>query len=757
MKANPLKIWGFALLMMIVGVSKSYGAQGLFSNIRIHGNQRIETDSILAHLKLQPGVFYSEQEINQALRRLFSTSFFSDVSLKISGKELLVNVVENPLVNQVGFEGNKEIEDKTLGKELQLRPRQVYTLARLKHDTKRIQDLYRLKGYFAATVTPNLIRRDQNRVDVVFEIKEGNATSVSRINFVGNYAFDEAKLEEILMTKESRWYRWFTPHDNYDPARLSHDQELLRQFYLQNGYVDFRVKSAVAELSPDHKNFFITFTIEEGQRYKYGSIEILSDYPKINVKDLEPSLLMKKEQWYNAKDVEDTITALTDALGNQGFAFVDVVPSLDKKDEKNVVDLKFEIKEGPHVFIDRIFIKGNQRTNSDVIRRELRIQEGDAYNTSKIRDSERRLKNLGYFKDVKISKEAGDYPDRVHLSVEVDEEASTGSLQFSGGFSTSDGPLVGVKLEERNLGGRGQYISISTQVARRSQDYTFSFTEPYFVNRPLSAGFDLFKNSRSPQGLAYDEKTLGGRLRLGYELRKDLYQRLSYTLRNDELSSIESTASELLKKEKRKTVKSILSQTLIYDKTDNHTNPSMGYDIELTNTFTGLGGDGRNLNNILAARYFQPVFDNWTLAVSSSVGGIVKFGEHVRIADRFNLGGYSLRGFDFNGVGPRDKKTRDSLGGLYFWKASAEVLFPFGLPKEFGMKASVFMDMGCLFGHDFSSSLVNDSKKIRISTGVGLNFVTPIMGTVGVDFAFPILKSAEDKNRVFLLRFGPRF
>lgn len=749
----------FSNLCMVLITSAVLGAQLFaaqnFTSIRIEGNERVEKDSILAHMKLAPGTSYNDEDMNLALRRLFATNFFADVSIKVVGSELLVRVTENPLVNQVAFEGNKEIEDKILLKEIQLRPRQVYTLSRLKHDTKRIQDIYRFKGHFAATVTPNIIKRDQNRVDVVFEIKEGSATRVEKISFVGNYAFDEGKLEEVIRTKESRWYRWFTSDDNYDSARLAHDQELLRQFYLQHGYIDFRVKSAVAELTPDHKEFFITFTIEEGERYKYGDIKVASDYPKIDIKALESHLLMKKGAWYNVKEVDDTVTALTDALGDLGFAFVDVHPNLDKNEEKLTVGLVFEIKEGPHVFIDRILIKGNQRTNSDVIRRELRIHEGDAYSASKVRDSERRLKNLGFFKEVKINKEASNAPDKVNLIIEIEEEPSTGSLQLSGGFSTSEGPLAGVKIEERNLGGRGQYISLSTQIARRSRDYNFSFTEPHFMNRPLAAGVDIFKTINSSKGTAFDESSLGGRLRLGYELRKDLYQRLAYTLRKDEVSAIADTASRFVREEKRKAIKSTISQTLLYDKTDSQVNPTSGYDVELTNSFTGLGGDARNINNILSARSFHPFLENCTIALSASVGGIFGLGQRVRIADRHSLGGYSFRGFDFHGIGPR-ALNGDSLGGLYFWKASAEFLFPVGLPKEFGVKGVGFIDVGNLFGHKFPKNEVIDTSKTRVGAGFGVSMNTPL-GPIGIDVGFPVVKSKQDKTQTLLLRFGPRF
>lgn len=728
-----------------------------YREIVVHGNERVEEETILSHLQLSPGVDYDDQAMNQAFRRVFGTGFFSDVSFDEANGVLTVNVVENPLVNKVVYEGNSSIDDDLLKKDMQLKPRQGYTLARLKHDTKRIQDLYRLKGHFAATVTPNIIKRDQNRVDVVFVIVEGSKTSVNRINFIGNTHYSASKLEEIIQTKESRWYRLFSNDDNYDSGRLAYDQELLRQFYLNQGYADFRVKSAVAELSQDQKHFYITFTLEEGARYKIENTTVTSQIQKIDASTLNSCLTLSANDWYSAKEVEKTVDNLVEKLGDNGYAFVEIIPNLKKDEEKNTITIDFTVTESPNVYIDRIFIKGNHRTNSDVIRRELMLDEGDAYSTSKVKKSERNLKNLGFFKEVKINKVPADTPDKVNLVVDVEEENSTGALSLSGGFSTSDGPLAGVKIEERNLGGRGQSVYASVQVAKRAQEYQAGFTEPYFLNRPLAAGFDVFRFTSSPQGTAFDTKQTGFNLRMGYLLGQDLYQKWTYTLMKDQISGIAANASQFIREEKKDNIKSAITHQITLDKTDNRIDPSSGYDVTLSNTFAGLGGNVSHLKNVLGARYFYPIYSDWVFMLSASVGAATRVGKRVRIADRFSLGGYSLRGFDFAGVGPRDRTTGESLGGLYYYAATAELLIPIRVfPSDLGLKGALFTDIGSLFGTGFPANQIQESKALRAGSGFGFSVSTPL-GPIGVDFAFPIKKSKGDHERKVLIRFGPRF
>ncbi|MDH3234354.1 MAG: outer membrane protein assembly factor BamA, partial [Alphaproteobacteria bacterium] len=461
----------------------------------MEGTNRIEVETVVSYMLIKPGDPYDIARVNSSIKTLFATGLFSDVSFRREGDTLVVRVVENPIVNRVAFEGNKKLDDDDLLKEITLRPRTVYTRTKVQRDVKRLLEVYRGSGRFAATITPKIIQLSQNRVDLVFEINEGDVTGVRRIVFVGNKRFSDGRLRDEIQTEETAWWKFFTTQDTYDPDRLNFDRELLRRFYLGNGYADFRVVSAVAELTPDRKDFFVTFTIEEGERYKFGDIELRSAIKGLDVKSLQRNLTVKKGAWYDARKIESTIQKLTDAVGTLGFAFVEVRPLIRRDRAKQVITVVFLIREGPKVFVERIEIVGNNRTRDEVIRREMRLVEGDAFNTSKIRASRRRLRNLDFFKKVEISNKPGSSSDKTVIKVEVEEKA-TGELSLGAGFSTEEGALGTIGLRERNFLGRGQDISVAFTLSQRSTEADLRFTEPYFLDRNLAVGFDLFRTTR---------------------------------------------------------------------------------------------------------------------------------------------------------------------------------------------------------------------------------------------------------------------
>ncbi len=499
-------------------------AAGAIANIRIEGIQRIEPETVRSYLLLQPGDQWDAERVDRSLKALFATGLFADAKLTREGNTLLVRVVENPIINRIAFEGNSKLSDKDLNGEIQLRPRVVYTRTRVQNDVRRILELYRRRGRFAATVEPKVIQLSENRVDLVFEINEGPSTGVRSINFVGNHQFGDGTLRGVLETKESRWYRFLSTSDTYDPDRLTYDRELLRKFYLSEGYADFRVVSAVAELTPDRDGFVISFTIEEGERYHFGKVDVaikLKDLPRETVL---PLLTVQPGDWYDAEAVEHSIAVLTDALGNRGYAFVEVKPEINRNRDEHTIDIVFNVQEGPQVYVDRIDITGNVRTLDKVIRREFRLVEGDAFNTNKMTRSKERIKNLGFFKKVEVTNSPGSAPDRTVITVEV-EEQSTGELSLGIGFSTSDGPLADISIRERNFLGRGQDFRVGTVVSFRSQQVDINFTEPYFLDKNVAAGFDLFEVKTSPttnffSGITpvYQQFSYGGALRTGYQI-----------------------------------------------------------------------------------------------------------------------------------------------------------------------------------------------------------------------------------------------
>ncbi|HUT48020.1 MAG TPA: outer membrane protein assembly factor BamA [Alphaproteobacteria bacterium] len=724
--------------------------------IRVEGTNRIEVETVVSYMLIKPGDPYDIARVNSSIKTLFATGLFSDVSFRREGDTLVVRVVENPIVNRVAFEGNKKLDDDDLLKEITLRPRTVYTRTKVQRDVKRLLEVYRGSGRFAATITPKIIQLSQNRVDLVFEINEGDITGVRRIVFVGNKRFSDGRLRDVIQTEETAWWKFFTTQDTYDPDRLNFDRELLRRFYLGSGYADFRVVSAVAELTPDRKDFFVTFTIEEGERYKFGEIELRSAIKGLDVKTLRRNLTVKKGAWYDARKIESTIQNLTNAVGTLGFAFVEVRPLIRRDRANRAITVVFLIREGPKVFVERIEIVGNNRTRDEVIRREMRLVEGDAFNTSKIRASRRRLRNLDYFKKVEISNKPGSSSDKTVIKVEVEEKA-TGELSLGAGFSTEEGALGTVGLRERNFLGRGQDISVAFTLSQRSTEADLKFTEPYFLDRNLAVGFDLFRVTRDrTDESGFNLNTTGFRLRASYEIIEDLRQGWRYTIRNDVIRDLDSGVSSIILSEEGSSVTSAIGQTLTYDKRDDRFDPTEGYFLRLETDFAGLGGTQRYVRAKITAGYYQNLGNDLVLSFVGEYGIVHGIGKDVGLADRFFLGGNNLRGFERGGVGPRDGATDDSLGANQFYAGTVELTFPLGLPKEFGLRGRVWTDAGSAFGIDRTNSTVVDVRTIRVSAGVGVSWKSPF-GPVRLDIGLPLKKEGFDKTRLINFNFGARF
>jgi outer membrane protein insertion porin family len=748
---------GWILLALTPGLALAQaGRSAVVQQIRVDGTQRIDPETVQSYLLIKPGDEADAEKLDRSLKALFATGLFADVTLRQDGGTLIVRVVENPIINRIAFEGNRRINDEQLLTEVQLRPRVVYTRTKVQNDVKRILDLYRRSGRFAATVEPKVIQLPQNRVDLVFEISEGQITGVQRINFVGNQQFSDGRLREVIQTRESRWWRILSTDDTYDPDRLSFDRELLRKFYLANGYADFRVVSAVAELSPDREGFYITFTIEEGDRYKFRNIDLVSRLRDLNVDDLRKTITTESGDWYDADKVEQSITALTDAVGSFGYAFVDVRPRINRDREARAVDVTYEIQEGPRVYVERINIVGNVRTLDKVIRREFRIAEGDAFNTAKLRRSRQRVRNLGFFDRVEVTNVPGDAPDRTIVNVEV-QERSTGELSFGVGFSTADGALADISIRERNLLGRGQDLRLGFTLSQRRQELDLSFTEPYFLDKNISAGFDVFRITRDFQReSSFDQENVGFTLRAGYQITEPLRQTLRYTLREDTIENVAADASRLIKEQQGTTLSSIVGQELLYDQRDDRFDPTEGYYVRLINDFAGLGGDVTFLRNRLGAGYYYPVMPEWVASLTGELGYIQDFGDPIRIQNRFFIGGETLRGFASAGIGPRDITTGDALGGREYAIGSAQLTFPSGLPKELGIRGSFFTDFGTLRDPDTTGPEVVDVDSIRVSIGVGAVWRSPF-GPIRISVATPVLKEDFDETELFRFSFGSRF
>jgi len=716
----------------------------------------VEPETIRSYLLIQPGDPFDAERIDKSLKALFATGLFVDVAIRREGDGLVVKLVENPIINRIAFEGNRKLSDNQLLAEVQLKPRVVFTRTKVQSDVKRILDLYRRNGRFAATVDPKVIQLPQNRVDLVFEIDEGTSTGIKSINFIGAHQFSVSRLKEVISTRESRWYRFFSNDDIYDPDRLTYDRELLRKFYLAEGFADFRVVSGVAELAPARDGFYVTFTIEEGERYRFGKIDLVNELKDVKGDELKGLLTTKSRARYNADEVENSITRLTDALGNRGFAFVDIQPKVTRHPENRTIDIVYDVKEGPRVYVERINIAGNVRTLDRVIRREFRLVEGDAFNSAKMKRSQDRIKNLGFFKKVDITNAAGSTPDKTVINVNV-EEQSTGEFSVGVGFSTTDGPLADISIRERNLLGRGQDLRLAFTLAQRVRQLDFSFTEPYFLERNMAAGVDAFALTRNQQTQSqFDQTSVGGSLRVGYQITEPLRQTLKYTLRRDDITNVASTASFFIKEEAGSRVTSSVGQVTVYDRRDNRQDPTNGFYVQLANDVAGLGGDVRYGRTILTGGYFYSIAPQWVFSLLGETGAIIGINDTVRIEDRFFIGGDNLRGFATGGIGPRDTKTGDALGGRYYYTGTVQLGFPLGLPQELGITGRVFTDFGSLFGAVDTGPTVADISSLRLSAGFGVSWQSPL-GPIRLDLGLPVVRETFDKKEFFRVSFGTRF
>lgn len=730
---------------------------GIIEVIRVDGTQRIEPETVRSYMKVNPGDPFNPELLDQSLKSIFATGLFADVTLARAGDTLIVAVVENPIINRVAFEGNDRIDDETLENEVQLRPRLVFTKTKAQQDVQRILEIYRTSGRFGATVEAKIIELDQNRVDLVYEIDEGPLTRIEAIHFVGNVAFSDGDLESEITTSEYAFWNFLSTSDTYDPQRLNFDRDLLGRFYRSEGYADFSVLSVAAELTDDRSGFIVTFTVSEGERYKFAGFDIISAVPSLDPETLRENVTIEEGEWYDAEEVSDSAEKLDDIVGDLGFAFANVQPRPTKNTEDLTIAISFDIEEGEKVYVERIDIEGNFRTLDRVIRREFLLAEGDAFNVSKVRRSQRRIRNLGFFSSVIVSEEPGTQPDRTIIKTDV-EEQSTGNLSFGFGISSQQGPIGNIGVQERNLLGKGQDLRANLTVAGKETQVDLSFTEPYFLGRDLSAGVDLFRITQDRTESSFDYKDTGGSLRAGYDMAEDLRHVVRYTLEYQQISNVDNDASEVVKNDEGNYLKSAINNEFIYDTRDSRFDPRSGYTFKFGNEVAGLGGDVRYLKSELSGSYYHSVLDDFTLGLRASGGNMIGLGQDTLIFDRFFIGGQRPRGFEFAGIGPRDADTGDALGGKKYYTGSAELSFPLGLPEDLAIRGRLFTDVGANWDTDKGGANVDveESSSPRVTLGTGISWNSPF-GPVIVDLGWAVVKEDYDKTEIFSFSFGTQF
>jgi outer membrane protein insertion porin family len=748
---------------------------GVVQRIVIEGNERIERDTITSYLPIQPGDTVGPEQIDLAVKTLFKTDLFADVSIELKGGDLDVRVIENPIINQVVFEGNHNLKDDKLRDEVTVRPRGIFTKGKVQGDVQRIVELYRRSGRISVTVTPKIVQLPQKRVDLIFEINEGPKSGILRVNFLGNKQFSESDLRGVVVTRESRIYRFFSSNDNYDPDRLDYDQEQLRKFYRNHGFYDFRIINTVAELAPDKNGFEVTYTIDEGPRYRFGKLKVNTALKKLNGAVLAQLLPIREGQVYQDEKIEQATDALTFAAGAAGFAFVDVVPHYTPNKKTRTVDLTFDVKEGPRVYVERIDIIGNTQTLDHVIRREMQVTEGDAYNRVLVDRSKAQIRNLGFFKDVDIKQLPGSAPDRTDLQVKVTEQP-TGELSFSAGYSSVDRLVADIGVTQRNFGGRGQDARAEVSIGSLRQQINLSFTEPRFLERNLSFGTDLYTYRYDfTQYAGYQSDSVGAGLRLGFPLGQYLSMSTRYNIHADQVAVNAAECgnppllSPIICGQRGTTFTSLVGYTLRWDHRNDAFNPTRGFYTQLSQDFAGLGGTVKYVRTEAEGGWYHGFTPAWILSVTGSSGYIGGWGnDDVRINDRFYKGGNTFRGFQTAGIGPRDTNPLydQALGGKFYAIGTIEQTFPDGLPEQYGIKMAAFTDFGTegmLDSADTRNPLtrsiiptVKDDLGLRASAGLSVFWKSPL-GPIRIDLSDVIKKQPYDKTETFRFSTSTRF
>ena len=735
-------------------------AQAADQRLVVRGNRRIEVDTILAYMQILPAEPLTAEAVNRGVRRLFDTGLFRDVRVLQEDGTLVVEVEENPSINEIAFEGNDTLSDEDLEQLISLRPRLPFTPSAAEADAQAIIEVYRRTGRYGAEVEPVIIERPENRVDLVFEIREGEVTGVTSIDFVGNEAFSDRRLRNEIETSESGIFSFLVSSDVYDPDRLELDKELLRQFYLSKGYADFAVLSATAELSPDREGFFITFNVSEGDVYNFGALDV-----EVGARGLEREdfLALLPEgltgDTYDATRVEEIANELTDLAGQKGYAFVQVRPRASRNAEAKTIDVTFEVVEGNRIYVERIEIEGNTATLDRVIRREIDLVEGDAFDARRVREAQRKIRALNFFSNVEVDAEEGSAEDRAVLRVRVDEK-STGALALGLGFSTSVGPIGNISLTERNFLGRGQTVRATVTAAGDTQIYDFAFSEPRVLDRDLSAGFRAFylDDDREDES-SFEQKRAGITPTVGFPLGEKTDLSLRYNFLYDDIS-IRGAASPAILADEGAAYTSSVGYTLTYDERNDVIEPTEGYLLTFDQDVAGLGGDSQYVRTRGVARGWQGFFDNDIVASLELEGGaIFSFGPDTRVTERYFLGSDSLRGFARQGIGPRDIAFDDALGGNFMVASRFQVSFPLGLPEEIGIYGGAFVDAGSVWDLDqttFGSTVIDDSFSLRMATGA-LIFVATPFGPLELSFGVPVIEEDFDESELFRLSIGTRF
>ncbi len=748
------KLRTLLIIFLLITLSKFSFSQ-VINKIDIEGNIRLDDRTIFSYLNITKNSKILKNDLNTMFKDLFSTELFSEIKFMLNEDKLKIVVEENPIINRIALEGNKRLSDDDIFPEIAIKVRDVFTKNKIQNNLQRILALYRASGRYAAIVEPKVIYLEQNRVDIVFEISEGPISKVDSIRFLGNRYFSDSRLKREINTSETRWWKVLSAGGKYDPDLLNFDKENLKRFYADQGFVDADIAMAIGEISEQKDKFYITFVVNEGERYKFGNINVDVEIKKYKKTDILKSISIQKGKWYSATKVDDNITKLTERIIDSGAPFINIYPELNRK-EDNSIDVNFLIKPGNKKYINRIIISGNTRTLDKVIRRTIRLSEGDPYNRNLVKRSETLVRNLGNFSVATIDVvDNFEQQDTVDLNVNVKEQ-STGSLMLGGGFSSSLGATANIGISENNLLGKSQKIRLNLLASERENRADFSFTEPFFLDRNSSITNNIFTTVQEYPESNYNNEREGGSLSVSYNIGEYGSQSLGYRLEKRNIVVYDGAASSI-KSIEGESILSVANIGNSIDKTDNRFDPKEGWTVSNNLSLAGIGGDQQYFRGTQSFATYNEIFnENIVAAVGAQIGYIAGFSQNIDISDRFYLGGNSFVGFQNAGLGPRDKTTSDSLGGNFYYTITPQLKFGLGLPKELGIKGRLFSTAGTLTTIDTDNSNYYDEGSLRLTSGAGVLWQSPF-GPIRLDYTFAILKETYDKTETFSFNVGSLF
>ena len=735
-------------------------AQMVVSNIQVEGNQRIPASTVTALTELVPGQAASTGDLNDALLRVRRSGLFEDVTLRQSGNTLIIEVVERPTINRVSIEGNRRLDDAELAALLVSEPRRVFSPSVAEADAARIADAYASAARLAAQVTPRIIRRQDNRVDLVFEVTEGGVVENERVSFVGNRAFSDRRLRRVVATKQAGFLRRIIQADTFIADRIAFDRQLLTDFYASRGYIDFRVLDVTTELSRERSATFVTFNVQEGQSWDVGSVSVSSAVAGIDLAPYQRAIRLRPGETWSPSKIDLQIRRLENLALEQGLDFIRVDPVLERRNADLAIDVDFRLVRGPRVFVERIDIEGNQTTLDRVIRRQFDVAEGDPFNPREIRAAAERIRALGFFSETDVDTREGTTPTQVIVDVDV-EEQPTGNLSFGGSFSNDSGIALAVGFSERNFLGRGQALTFDIQSGSENLTSQISFREPAFLGRDLALGFDAIYRTTEYDDADYETAVASISPSLTFPVTENGRLQVYYEIANDRIENVQPTASAVIQAEEGEVWRSAIGYRYTFDLLRGGLDPTRGVRFTFGQEIAGLGGDAQYVKSDLRIIGERPVWnDEVTLRAIFEAGSINSWGDYsTRVTDRYFLSSSQLRGFASRTIGPRDPATagNDVLGGNQYAVARFEADFPLGIPEEFGLAGGVFFDVGSVWGLDNDlGGTIDDDFELRSSVGVSLFWDTPI-GPLRLNFAKPLEKTPEDEKNTFDISISTRF